>query len=97
MRALETTHGIMEMTSRRSTSDLRRLCSGPGRLCQALEVDASLNGAQLFKAPFQLFGGKGWPTVAGRIGISVSVEIMWRFGVGGSPFLSCPFPANKTP
>lgn len=98
IRALEPTHGIVEMSSRRSTNDLRRLCSGPGRLCQALGIDASFNGAQLFEPPFQLLRGEACPTVVGRrIGISVGVETMWRFGLEGSPFLSRPFRTYGAP
>jgi len=97
IRALEPTHGIVEMSSRRRTNDLRRLCSGPGKLCQALGIDASFNGAQLLEPPFQLFRGEACPAVIGkRIGISVGVETMWRFGLQGSPFLSRPFTTNGT-
>lgn len=98
IRALEPTHGMMEMSSRRSTGDLRLLCSGPGRLCQALGIDASLNGTHLLEPPFQLFRGEACPAVIGRrIGISVGVETMWRFGLEGSPFLSRPFRTEGSP
>jgi DNA-3-methyladenine glycosylase len=95
IRALEPTHGIAEMADRRGVSDPRLLCSGPGRLCQALGIDGSLNGAPLSDAPFQLFAPcVSAPVIVGRrIGINVGVDTPWRFGLSNSPFLSRPIRA----
>lgn len=95
IRAIEPTSGVGQMSSRRGTNDLRRLCSGPGRLCQALGIDSTLNGASLFTPPFLMLHGAGGAIAVGaRIGISVAVETPWRFGLKGSPFLSRPFAAD---
>ncbi|ANI79957.1 DNA-3-methyladenine glycosylase [Sphingobium sp. EP60837] len=93
IRALEPLEGIGQMVVRRGISDPRLLCSGPGRLCQALGIDGSLNGAPLGDAPFQLFapGGESPITEGRRIGIRVGVDTPWRFGLSNSPFLSRPF------
>ena len=90
IRALEPTHGIPLMRKRRGLTDLRLLCSGPGRLGQALAVDPTLNGQRVDMPPFALTA----PTVAlrtvrgPRIGISKATERVWRFGLKGSVFVS---------
>ena len=97
IRALEPTAGIETMRERRHLHDERLLCAGPGRLCQALGVDHSLDGARLDRQPFHLVAGPG-PTVAVvagmRIGISKSRDLPWRFVLAGSRFLSKPMPAQ---
>jgi DNA-3-methyladenine glycosylase len=72
----------------------RLLCAGPGRLCQALGVDASLNGAPLEGGALSVLPREeDVDVVTGpRIGISRDVDRPWRFGVRGSPHLSRPFP-----
>lgn len=94
IRALEPTHGLAEMAERRGTADPRLLCSGPGRLCQALGVTRAHDGLRLDHAPFDLRPRRAEPRlVAGpRIGISRAVDQPWRFGLAGSRFLSRPFP-----
>lgn len=98
LRALEPTRGLDRMRARRRLDDPRLLCAGPGRLCQALGLDASRDGADLGRAPFALTFGAGEPAlVAGpRIGISRNAEAPWRFGLAGSRFLSRPFPRAPT-
>ena len=95
IRALEPLEGIDRMIARRGITNPLKLCSGPGRLCQALSVDGSLNGASLHAPPFALHPPAGpAPIVTGqRIGISRGVETPWRFGASGSPYVSRPFPA----
>jgi DNA-3-methyladenine glycosylase len=90
IRALEPTHGIQLMMKRRGTADLRLLCSGPGRLGQALAVDGSLNGRSIEVPPFALTASTvAARTVRGpRIGISKATERAWRFGLMGSAFVS---------
>ncbi|MEC5161838.1 DNA-3-methyladenine glycosylase [Janthinobacterium sp. CG_23.3] len=92
IRAIEPLAGLAQMRSRRGLADARLLCAGPGRLCQALAVDAGLNDMALDAAPFQLSARAETPDiVAGpRIGISKAVELPWRFGLAGSRFLSRP-------
>ncbi len=101
LRALEPTHGLDAMRARRGLQDLRLLCAGPGRLAQALGVDARLNGHPLDQVPFALLEPAGAAAAAGvnatavatgpRIGISKAVEVPWRFGERGSRYLSRPF------
>jgi DNA-3-methyladenine glycosylase len=93
LRALEPTTGIPLMRRRRRQQDLRLLCSGPGRLGQALAVTHALNGKRLDTAPFRLIEAVGvFRVVRGpRIGISKAVDLPWRFGLAGSPYLSRPF------
>ena len=85
------------MRERRGLDDQRLLCSGPGRLCQALGVTHALNGLSLDRKPFRVGRGRGRPkrvVHAGvRIGISKSEELPWRFVLAGSPFLSKPMRA----
>jgi DNA-3-methyladenine glycosylase len=92
IRALEPTAGLDVMRDRRGTEDARLLCSGPGRLCQALAVTRAHDGLRLDEAPFDLIPGEASGIVAGpRIGISKAVDMPWRFGERGSRFLSKPF------
>jgi len=90
IRALEPTAGIESMMARRGTDDLRKLCSGPGKLAQALGVTRAMNGAALDAPPFVLQAPPaGVDVVAGpRIGISKAVDMPWRFGLAGSCYLS---------
>ncbi len=106
LRALEPTHGLDAMRARRGlqdAEDARLLCAGPGRLAQALGIDARLNGQSLAQAPFQLLepARGGAPAaisiaaaevaVGPRIGISKAADVPWRFGEQGSRYLSRPF------
>lgn len=94
IRALAPTVGIDLMRERRGVEKVKLLCSGPGRLCQALAIDHGVNSLPLNKAPFQLLRGYGpIDVIAGpRIGISVAIEAPRRFCMHGSPFLSAPMP-----
>lgn len=89
IRALEPESGIEAMALRRRTSDLRQLCSGPGKLTQALNIDISLNGSDLGRQPFTLVPGPPIPVAVGkRIGITRNVDVPWRFGALGSRYIS---------
>ena len=92
IRAIEPVAGLTVMAERRGLSDPRLLCSGPGRLCQALAVDRSFDGLPLDAPPFALSPGSELLEVASgpRIGLTRGVETPWRFGVRGSRFLSRP-------
>jgi DNA-3-methyladenine glycosylase len=93
IRALEPTEGLALMRRRRALSDERALCSGPGKLCQALGVNIKHNGLPLDRVPFELRARVGTPeiVVGVRIGITKAVEQPWRYGMKGSKFLSKPF------
>lgn len=93
IRALQPTAGIELMQARRGAEDARALCSGPGKLCQALAITRALDGAPLDEPPFALIARAETPPIAvgPRIGISKAVETPWRFGWAASPFLSRPF------
>jgi DNA-3-methyladenine glycosylase len=94
VRALEPTHGIDAMRERRGLEDLRLLCSGPGRLCQALGVTREHDGLALDRPPFQLLAAASQVEVASgpRIGITRAAELPWRYVEAGSRFLSRPSP-----
>lgn len=95
IRAVEPTDGIALMRRRRGLTDARALCSGPGKLCEALGVTIKHNGLALDKPPFELRarGGEALIAVGPRIGITKAVEHPWRYGLKGSKFLSKPFKA----
>ena len=93
IRALEPTDGLSVMRRRRGVSDERLLCSGPGRLTEALGITHAQNGCALDEAPFELRAASApVDAVTGvRIGITKAVELPWRYGMKGSRFLSKPF------
>jgi len=93
IRALEPTHGMATMRRRRHLDDERALCSGPGKLTEALGITIAHNGLPLDAPPIALYGRPEKPEiVAGvRIGITKAVELPWRYGLKGSKFLSKPF------
>jgi DNA-3-methyladenine glycosylase len=90
MRALEPTHGIARMRKRRGLDEVRLLCSGPGRLCEALGVSREHDGLPLDRPPFSLLAPP--PDVAvvrgRRVGITRAAELPWRYALAGSRFLS---------
>jgi DNA-3-methyladenine glycosylase len=91
IRALEPTHGTILMSERRGGLPARQLCSGPGKLCQALGVTIAHNGLPLDTPPFELLAGEPAEIHTGpRIGITKGVETPWRFVLRNSPFLSKP-------
>jgi DNA-3-methyladenine glycosylase len=95
IRALEPTAGLEAMRERRGERPDRELCSGPGKLTEALGVGLELNDAPLDRDPFLLLGPDGPPPdiVTGpRIGITKAVERPWRFCAAGSKFVSRPWP-----
>jgi len=92
IRALEPTHELDVMRSRRSVDAERSLCSGPGKLCQALGLTREHDGLALDRPPFALLARDQKPKIATgpRIGITRATELSWRYGLDGSPFLSRP-------
>ena len=93
IRALQPTHGIPAMRRRRGLHDEKSLCSGPGKLTEALGITHQHNALALDAPPFALHARVGTPDiVAGvRIGLTKAVELPWRYGLKGSKFLSKPF------
>jgi DNA-3-methyladenine glycosylase len=93
IRALEPTTGLSLMRARRGVEADRLLCSGPGRLCQALAIHGNHDGLPFTEKPFQaILRQYPLPVHTGkRIGISKAMEEPWRFGLGGSEFLSRKF------
>jgi DNA-3-methyladenine glycosylase len=93
IRALEPTHGIPAMRRRRHLHDERALCSGPGKLTEALGITHAHNGLALDAPPMALYARNVEPeVVAGlRIGLTKAVDLPWRYGLKGSKFLSKPF------
>jgi len=96
IRALEPTHGLAAMRRRRGVEDERALCSGPGKLCEALGITIQSSELPLDQPPFALHARVGKAdVVAGiRIGITKAVDLPWRYGLRGSKFVSKPFPAQ---
>jgi DNA-3-methyladenine glycosylase len=90
VRAIEPTRGLDRMRERRRVDDVRLLCSGPGRVGQALGITRALDGLPLDAPPFELRAAPpGLEVLQGpRIGISRAVQVPWRFALASSPFIS---------
>ena len=90
IRAVEPTNGLDVMRERRGLHDERQLCSGPGKLGQALAITHAMNGHRLDRAPFKLIAGSQMAEIVTgpRIGISKAMDVPWRFGLAGSRFIS---------
>jgi DNA-3-methyladenine glycosylase len=111
IRALQPLAGIEQMRRRRASARPRPagrplrerdLCSGPGKLTQALGVTLADNGADLRDGALRIVAAQGeWrePVVVTgpRVGISRAVELPWRFAVAGSEFVSSPRPSADAP
>ncbi|MGC2781997.1 MAG: DNA-3-methyladenine glycosylase [Bradyrhizobium sp.] len=99
IRAIEPTLGVDEMRRRRRLEDVRALCSGPGKLTEAMGITIAHNGRALDATPIELFARQAdVEVVTGvRIGITKAVEKPWRYGLKGSRFLSKPFaPSSRS-
>jgi DNA-3-methyladenine glycosylase len=97
VRALEPLAGLARMRRRRGITEARLLCSGPGRLCQALGITRAHDGFALDKPPFELRArnGEAALVVGPRVGITKAAENPWRYGLAGSSFLSKPFRTDQ--
>jgi DNA-3-methyladenine glycosylase len=93
IRALEPTHGLPAMRRRRGLHDERALCSGPGKLCEALGITIKHSERPLDTPPIALHARiSSSEIVTGvRIGITKAVDLPWRYGLKGSRFVSKPF------
>jgi DNA-3-methyladenine glycosylase len=101
IRALAPTRGLEEMRVRRGVEDVRRLCSGPGKLTQALAIDMRHHEMDLCRDPAHCFRSRAEREVDvvadERIGITRSAHLPWRFTLRDSPFVSVPFGKAKQP
>ena len=90
IRALEPTRGVELQQRRRRVEDVRQLCSGPGKLCQALGITREHDGLALDVPPFRLEARDDVPEIVTgpRIGITRATELRWRYMSAGSPYLS---------
>lgn len=95
IRALAPQTGVELMKMRRGTAALRNLCSGPGKLCQALAITGDIDGISVLEQPVLCRSGDPEAEIVSgpRIGISKAIDLPWRFGLKGSPHLSKPFKA----
>jgi DNA-3-methyladenine glycosylase len=96
IRALEPVDGIDVMRARRGLQRAEDLCSGPGKLTQALEIGLSLNGSSLVDGPIEVHEREAEPRIAvgERIGITQAADLPWRFCDVDSPHVSRPWPAR---
>jgi DNA-3-methyladenine glycosylase len=99
IRALEPLEGLAAMRARRGLGRVEELCSGPGKLTEALGIDLELDGSDLYEGPIRFeTPGHGWEDaeviVGTRIGITKAVELPWRFCAAGSRSVSKPWPAG---
>ena len=94
IRALEPTHGLAAMRRRRGLSDQRALCSGPGKLCEALGITIAHSELPLDRPPIALHARTAEVDIVSgvRIGITKAADLPWRYGLKGSRFLSKRFP-----
>ena len=92
IRALEPRRGLSLMRKRRALEDEKRLCSGPGKLTQALDITDQFHEMDLCRDPrhgFVRSANAAFDVVASkRIGITRSADFPWRFTLRDSPFLS---------
>lgn len=92
LRALEPTEGLDIMRRRRGRVLDRDLCSGPGKLCQALGISRELDGVRMSRSPVLVRPADRWEenrvTVTSRIGITKAADWPLRFHVAGSPWTS---------
>jgi DNA-3-methyladenine glycosylase len=97
VRALEPRWEVDEMRRRRRRGQVRDLCSGPGKLTEALGIDLGSNSADVTEPPFEVLARDAeWEDVevvsAPRVGITKATELPWRFCAAGSAYLSRPVP-----
>jgi DNA-3-methyladenine glycosylase len=99
IRALEPLVGIEEMKERRGRTREQDLCSGPGKLTQALGIELSENGTSLLDGPVRIQLGdradvRSSAIAGARIGITKAIDLDWRFCMSGNPHVSRPRPVG---
>jgi DNA-3-methyladenine glycosylase len=90
LRAIEPAHGLAAMRQRRGVTDAKALCSGPGKLCEALAITKALSELPIDRSPIALHARSGGAEIATgvRIGLTKAVDLPWRYGLKGSKYLS---------
>jgi DNA-3-methyladenine glycosylase len=90
LRAIEPTHGLAAMRQRHGVTDAKALCSGPGKLCEALAITKALSELPIDRSPIALHARSGGAEIATgvRIGLTKAVDLPWRYGLKGSKYLS---------
>jgi DNA-3-methyladenine glycosylase len=100
IRALEPLAGVEEMRARRSRAREYELCSGPGKLTQALGVEMAVNGTSLVSGPVTIHAPEAQSeavvVTCTRIGITKAVDLPWRFSLAGNPHVSRPWPRETS-
>ena len=101
IRALEPVRGLEAMRARRGLDAVEQLCSGPGKLTQALGIGLDLNGTDVVGGPIRVGArpaNQERPEVveSTRIGITKAAELPWRYSARGSRFVSRPWPPGLT-
>jgi DNA-3-methyladenine glycosylase len=96
IRALEPVDGVELMRARRGLERTHELCSGPGKLTQALGIGLADNDSSLLDGPIEVLGRAAEPqiVVGERVGITKAAELPWRFCDAASPHVSRPWPAQ---
>lgn len=100
IRALEPLDGVEMMRARRGVQRVEDLCSGPGKLTQALGIGLELNGSSLLAGPIHILPRQGHqPNIASgvRIGITKAADLPWRFCDADSRCVSRPWPPSMPP
>jgi DNA-3-methyladenine glycosylase len=101
IRALEPIEGIEVMRARRGIERIEHLCSGPGKLTQALGIGLELNGVPLSEGPLRVLprateSSEPALVTSQRVGITKATDLPWRFSTAGSRFVSRPRPPQVT-
>jgi DNA-3-methyladenine glycosylase len=94
IRALEPVDGIELMRARRGLERAQELCSGPGKLTQALGIGLADNGSSLVDGPIEVSPRDREPEIAvgERVGITKAADLPWRFCDARSAHVSRPWP-----
>ena len=90
IRAVEPLQGMERMKKKRKTDDVDNLCSGPGKLCQALGITQKLNGTKVGIGVNVYDDGYKVAKImsSSRIGIKDAQDLPWRFFIEGNRFVS---------
>ncbi|HTU98753.1 MAG TPA: DNA-3-methyladenine glycosylase [Solirubrobacteraceae bacterium] len=101
IRALEPLEGLDHMRDRRGMDAVRQLCSGPGKLTQALAIGPEFNDTDLLRGPVRFSDRPpAWRDVAIdvdiRVGITKAADLPWRFLAAGNRFVSRPVRRTAT-
>lgn len=91
LRALQPVEGIEIMQKRRKNTDIKSLCSGPGKLVEAMGIKKTMNNWVVNESPIQLIapaGNNPEVHITTRIGITLAKDLNYRFYLKNNPFIS---------